>query len=141
MARRRRSWRAIPRLASTPPARQGCGPTDFAWHHQLLARRRWPSSDVVARPLCDGLLCLASLVQALLRGRQKGHAWCVAPRVLLVQVADPPVHRRDEAVVVAGAIGRPAEVTPDDTRGAADLVDEPLLPINIDLHPRQRPCL
>ena len=48
------------------------------------------------------------LMQPLLGSRQVRHARRLGPGVLLVEVEDPPVHRSQEAVVTAGAVGRPS---------------------------------
>src|SRR3546814_9376454 len=69
---------------------------------------------------------------------QVGQARRVAVLVLLGEVEDPAVHRRHEAVVSAGAIGRPRPVALGGARGAADLVDERLVTGDVDLHPGQR---
>jgi hypothetical protein len=103
---------------------------------------RSSSGNLLAGGACwRGLLLLTPNLQALLSRRQKGHTWRVASGVLLVQVKDPAVHSCNEAVVIAGPVGRPVAVTPDHACGAADLVDELAAPIKIDLHLCQRPGL
>src|SRR5512145_2086658 len=105
------------------------------------ARRADPGSsgvEVGRQAGSVGFLLLAPLVQPLLSGRQERHAWRVSPGVLLVQVEDPPIHRRHVSVVTAGAIGRPVASLPDDALGATDLVYEPLVRVEVDLHLRQR---
>ena len=87
---------------------------------------------------CLVVLLLTPLVQALLGGRQERHARRVRTGVLLVEVEGPAVHGRHEAVVASGPVRRPAEVVPDLAHGAADLVDELPLAVQVDLHPRQR---
>src|SRR3546814_18044450 len=69
---------------------------------------------------------------------QVGQARRVAVLVLLGEVEDPAVHRRHEAVVSAGAIGRPRPVALGGARGAADLVDERLVTGDVDLPTGQR---
>src|SRR3546814_1848455 len=78
---------------------------DHTCHDCELHRSRYPPRG----PACPqrSSVLLAALLQSLLRLGQVGQARRVAVLVLLGEVEDPAVHRRHEAVVSAGAIGRP----------------------------------
>src|SRR3954468_6372327 len=103
------------------------------WSHPRGLPLRAPPSTFRAL-VVGAALALASLVQALLRGRQERQARGVRVRMLLPEVEDPPVHRRHEPVVAAGAVRRPGATAADGALGAADLVDEATVGAEIDPH-------
>ena len=142
-----------------------------AGDHELAGRlyvraRPWPATRPSATTSCarppgctrpgdppgragESALGLAPLVQALLGLAEVGQAGGVGGAdvgVLLVQVEDPAVHGGHEAVVVAGAVGRPAPAVAGARRGAlggahraGDPVDELVVGARgVDLHDRER---